>query len=83
MNSCFVSNAAAIAKRQLEQKPKPDKKHAQANLRKQRGSEQKDSTPPRKQVGRETHYFPHMRHCVSRNQVLYLVIQCCVIFHYL
>lgn len=26
MNSCFVTNAAAIAKRKLEQKPKPDRK---------------------------------------------------------
>lgn len=26
MNSCFVTNAAAIAKRKLEQKPKSDRK---------------------------------------------------------
>ncbi|XP_043111895.1 uncharacterized protein si:dkey-33c12.4 [Puntigrus tetrazona] len=49
MNSCFVSNAAAIAKRKLKQKPKPDK-HAQANSSKPRGSEQKDTTPPQKQI---------------------------------
>ncbi|XP_059422345.1 tetratricopeptide repeat protein 31 isoform X2 [Carassius carassius] len=51
MNSCFVSNAAAIAKRKLEQKPKPDKKHDQANsTKKPCGSEQKDTTPSRKQI---------------------------------
>ncbi|XP_067241907.1 tetratricopeptide repeat protein 31 isoform X1 [Chanodichthys erythropterus] len=49
MNSCFVSNAAAIAKRKLEQKPKPDKK-PQANSRKQRGSEEKVTTTPQKQI---------------------------------
>ncbi|XP_016109111.1 tetratricopeptide repeat protein 31 [Sinocyclocheilus grahami] len=49
MNSCFVSNAAAIAKRKLEQNPKNDKKHAQANSRKQCGSEEKD-TLPQKQI---------------------------------
>ncbi|ROK15813.1 Tetratricopeptide repeat protein 31 [Anabarilius grahami] len=49
MNSCFVSNAAAIAKRKLEQKPKPDKK-PQANSRKQRGSEEKGTTTPQKQI---------------------------------
>ncbi|XP_056104027.1 tetratricopeptide repeat protein 31 [Rhinichthys klamathensis goyatoka] len=53
MNSCFVSNAAAIAKRKLEQKPKPDKKPAQANSRKQRGSEQKGTTTPQKPVGKD------------------------------
>ncbi|XP_052428316.1 tetratricopeptide repeat protein 31 isoform X1 [Carassius gibelio] len=50
MNSCFVSNAAAIAKRKLEQKPKHDKKHDQINSRKPCGSEQKDTTPSRKQI---------------------------------
>jgi len=53
MNSCFVSNAAAIAKRKLEQKPKPDKKYVQANSRKQRGSEQKGTTTPQKPVGKD------------------------------
>ncbi|XP_051772341.1 tetratricopeptide repeat protein 31 isoform X1 [Ctenopharyngodon idella] len=52
MNSCFVSNAAAIAKRKLEQKPKPDKK-PQANSRKQRGSEEKGTTTPQKQIDKE------------------------------
>lgn len=51
MNSCFVSNAAAIAKRKLEQKPKPDKKPAQANPTKQHASEQKATAMPQKQVG--------------------------------
>ncbi|XP_050982296.1 tetratricopeptide repeat protein 31 [Labeo rohita] len=50
MSSCFVSNAAAIAKRKLEQKPKHDKKHAQATSKKQPGSEQKDTSPPQKQI---------------------------------
>ncbi|KAK2896537.1 hypothetical protein Q8A67_011025 [Cirrhinus molitorella] len=50
MNSCFVSTAAAIAKRKLEQKPKHDKKPLQANSRKPRGSEQKETTPPKKQI---------------------------------
>ncbi|XP_067277895.1 tetratricopeptide repeat protein 31 [Pseudorasbora parva] len=53
MNSCFVSNAAAIAKRKLEQKPKPDKKPAQTNSRKPRGSEQKVTTTPQKQIDNE------------------------------
>uniref|UniRef100_A0A8B9HMP2 Si:dkey-33c12.4 n=1 Tax=Astyanax mexicanus TaxID=7994 RepID=A0A8B9HMP2_ASTMX len=35
MNSCFVTNAAAIAKRKIEQKPKPDRKDKkEENLRK-------------------------------------------------
>ncbi|XP_073691238.1 uncharacterized protein [Garra rufa] len=50
MSSCFVSNAAAIAKRKLEQKPKHDKKPVQATSKKQHGSEQKDTTPPKKQI---------------------------------
>ncbi len=70
MNSCFVSNAAAIAKRKLEQNPKPDKKHAQANSRKPHGSELKDTTPPQKPVGRETHYFPHETLCVQKSGVI-------------
>ncbi len=70
MNSCFVSNAAAIAKRKLEQNPKPDKKHAQANSRKPHGSEQKDTTPTQKPVGRETHYFPHETLCVQKSGVI-------------
>ncbi|KTF77007.1 hypothetical protein cypCar_00025748 [Cyprinus carpio] len=50
MNSCFVSNAASIAKRKLEQKPRNDKKHAQANSNKSCGSEEKESTLPQKQI---------------------------------
>lgn len=52
MSSCFVSNAAAIAKRKLEQKPKPDKKAAPANSNKQHGSEQKSEsvTKPQNQI---------------------------------
>ncbi|XP_052469420.1 tetratricopeptide repeat protein 31 isoform X2 [Carassius gibelio] len=50
MSSCFVSNAASIAKRKLEQKPKNDKKHAQANSRKPCGSEEKDTTMRQKQI---------------------------------
>ncbi|XP_051507845.1 uncharacterized protein LOC127414116 isoform X2 [Myxocyprinus asiaticus] len=53
MNSCFVSNAAAIAKRKLEQKPKPDKKEKKAtpaNSSKQHGSEEKGATVPQKQI---------------------------------
>lgn len=53
MNSCFVSNAAAIAKRKLEQKPKPDKKPAQANPKKQHESQQKAPVMPQKQVAKE------------------------------
>lgn len=68
MNSCFVSNAAAIAKRKLEQKPKPEKKHPQANSRKPHGSEQKDTTPPQKPVGRD--YFPHETLCVQKSGVI-------------
>ncbi|XP_051945463.1 uncharacterized protein si:dkey-33c12.4 [Xyrauchen texanus] len=53
MNSCFVSNAAAIAKRKLVQKPKSDKKEnkaAPANSSKQHGSEEKGATMPQKQI---------------------------------
>ncbi|KAA0717730.1 Tetratricopeptide repeat protein 31 [Triplophysa tibetana] len=41
MSSCFVSNAAAIAKRKLEQKPKPEKRAGPPNSNKQHGSDQK------------------------------------------
>ncbi|XP_052006361.1 tetratricopeptide repeat protein 31-like isoform X2 [Xyrauchen texanus] len=50
MNSCFVSNAAAIAKRKLEEKPKPEKKATLANSCKEHGSEQKVAAVPQKQI---------------------------------
>ncbi|XP_051504802.1 tetratricopeptide repeat protein 31-like isoform X2 [Myxocyprinus asiaticus] len=50
MNSCFVSNAAAITKRKLEEKPKPEKKATLANSCKEHGSEQKGAVVPQKQI---------------------------------
>lgn len=55
MSSCFVSNAAAIAKRKLEQKPKPEKRAGPPNSTKQHGSDQKSEKAmnPQNQVGTE------------------------------
>lgn len=46
MNSCFVTNAAAIAKRKLEQKPKSDKKDKKTENFRKHVAEKKDIVEP-------------------------------------
>ncbi|KAF4090246.1 hypothetical protein AMELA_G00049600 [Ameiurus melas] len=46
MSSCFVTNAAAIAKRKLEQKPKPDWKDKKTENLKKLGTAQKSTEEP-------------------------------------
>ncbi|XP_077053317.1 uncharacterized protein LOC143703065 isoform X1 [Siphateles boraxobius] len=79
MNSCFVSNAAAIAKRKLEQKPKPDKKPAQANSRKQRGSEQKGTITPQKQIDNNNKEEEKSEETVNANSFITRSVELAVI----
>ncbi|KAM9477240.1 uncharacterized protein Hap1MRO34_010107 isoform 2-T2 [Clarias gariepinus] len=46
MSSCFVNNAAAIAKRKLEQKPKSERKDKKAENLMKHGTAQKSTTKP-------------------------------------
>lgn len=52
MNSCFVTNAAAIAKRKLEQKP--DKKDKKAENSKKHETAQKNTAEPKMKVCKRT-----------------------------
>uniref|UniRef100_A0A8C1V827 Si:dkey-33c12.4 n=1 Tax=Cyprinus carpio TaxID=7962 RepID=A0A8C1V827_CYPCA len=73
MNSCFVSNAASIAKRKLEQKPRNDKKHAQANSNKSCGSEEKESTLPQKQDAQKSEETVNANYFITRSVELAVI----------
>lgn len=54
MSSCFVTNAAAIAKRKLEQKPKFDKRDRKPESSKKLSNAQTSTTEPQVKVCKRT-----------------------------
>lgn len=52
MSSCFVTNAAAIAKRKLEQKPKSDKKDKKPENSKKHSNTQNSTAKHQTKVGK-------------------------------